>query len=222
MADNGGEPRGRLAIGRQYTYVRAQESIGETRTKGYVMDNQTTAGESGPQGQIQPGMAIIDVYGHRVGHVSDEGVQGQYVVMHKGLIWSRDVFIPLGTVRAVDEEGIHLALTRKEVEDLASANPPGAEEATYVEHETGGWSGLGEVDLDTGVRAGDKNSAHPDAVANFPDGNDAVGALTDTGVPTGLPFRSRLKRAEEDVSGAEGATESPAQDTQDTQDTMNR
>jgi hypothetical protein len=58
----------------------------------------------------------------------------------------------------------------------------------------GGWSDLGEVDLNTGVPAAGPVDPAAQQNASFPDGNNVVGTVSDTGVPTGLPFRSALKR----------------------------
>lgn len=87
--------------------------------------------------RISPGMPIYDVAGEKVGKVSEYGVQEPHLIMHKGRIFSRDVNIPLHDVQRVDATGVHLDLTRKEVHGLGM----------------GGWTELGDVDLNTGVPA---------------------------------------------------------------------
>jgi hypothetical protein len=71
---------------------------------------------------------------------------------------------------------------------------PGNEQPQQERTHYGSWSDLGEVDLNTGVPAA--GPVDPAAVQNasFPDGNNVVGSISDTGVPTGLPFKSALKR----------------------------
>lgn len=57
-----------------------------------------------------------------------------------------------------------------------------------------GWSDLGDVDLDTGIPAAGPVDGEDYSAASFPDGNNAAGTVSDTGVPTGLPFPSALQR----------------------------
>ena len=72
---------------------------------------------------------------------------------------------------------------------------PGNEQLPQQErHRRGGWSDLGEVDLNTGVPAAGPVDPAAQQNASFPDGNNVVGTVSDTGVPTGLPFKSALKR----------------------------
>jgi len=66
-----------------------------------------------------------------------------------------------------------------------------------------GWSDLGDVDLDTGMPAAGPVDGEDYSAASFPDGNNAVGTLSDTGVPTGLPFPSALQRRMQGPNGRE-------------------
>jgi hypothetical protein len=71
---------------------------------------------------------------------------------------------------------------------------PGNEQLQQERRHRGGWSDLGEVDLNTGVPAAGPADPTAQQSASFPDGNNVVGTVSDTGVPTGLPFKSALKR----------------------------
>ena len=71
---------------------------------------------------------------------------------------------------------------------------PGNEQPQQKRRHRGGWSDLGEVDLNTGVPAAGPADPTAQQSASFPDGNNVVGTVSDTGVPTGLPFESALKR----------------------------
>lgn len=70
----------------------------------------------------------------------------------------------------------------------------GNEQPPQERRRRGGWSDLGEVDLNTGVPAAGPVDPAAQQNASFPDGNNVVGTISDTGVPTGLPFKSALKR----------------------------
>jgi hypothetical protein len=71
---------------------------------------------------------------------------------------------------------------------------PGNEQLQQERPRRGGWSDLGEADLNTGVPAAGPVDPAAQQNASFPDGNNVVGSASDTGVPTGLPFKSALKR----------------------------
>src|SRR5260221_4076020 len=71
---------------------------------------------------------------------------------------------------------------------------PGNEQPQQERPRRGGWSDLGEVDLNTGVPAAGPVDPAAQQNASFPDGNNVVGSVSDTGVPPGLPFQNALKR----------------------------
>jgi hypothetical protein len=85
------------------------------------------------------GLPIYDNQGKQLGSVSSLGVLGNYLVMSKRALFRSDVSIPLSAIRSSDAQGVYLNRTRAEIHDLT----------------LGGWSSLGNVDLNTGVHAGD-------------------------------------------------------------------
>jgi hypothetical protein len=85
------------------------------------------------------GLPIYDRQGNQLGTVSSLGVHGNYLVMSKRALFRNDVSIPLSTIQSSDAQGVYLNRTREEIHNLT----------------LGGWSSLGNVDINTGVHAGD-------------------------------------------------------------------
>ncbi len=149
---------------------------------------------SGPDAQwkgrdIPAGTPMFDRNGHKVGEVSSKGWQGDQLVMHKGHLFARDVYIPGEVVQRVDESGVHLKLTHEEVSDIAR----------------GSWSNLDDRDLITGVPA----ETDLGFVPNFPDGNNVVGTRTAIDVPTGLPHDDELTPQPDTTETASSAPATP-------------
>jgi hypothetical protein len=85
------------------------------------------------------GLPIYDNQGKQLGTVSSLGVQGSYLVMSKRALFRNDVSLPLSAIQSSDAQGVYLNRTREEIHNLT----------------LGGWSSLGNVDINTGVHAGD-------------------------------------------------------------------
>ena len=83
------------------------------------------------------GLPVYDRNGEQLGVVSASGVQGQYLVMTEGRLVQRDVNVPISAIARRDPQGVYLNRTKQEIENLT----------------LGGWSSLGDVDLDTGEPA---------------------------------------------------------------------
>jgi hypothetical protein len=83
------------------------------------------------------GTPIYDCNGEELGVVSSAGRQEQYLIMKEGRLFHRDVAVPASAIARGDAGGVYLNRTREEIHDLT----------------LGGWSSLGNVDLDTGKPA---------------------------------------------------------------------
>jgi hypothetical protein len=94
----------------------------------------TTNGPAQQPLDFTAGLPVYDCNGEQLGVVSADGVQEQYLVMTKGHLFHRDVNVPVSAIARSDDQGVYLSRTKQEIEDLT----------------LGGWSSLGEVDLDTG------------------------------------------------------------------------
>jgi hypothetical protein len=99
------------------------------------------------------GMPIYDCHGEELGVVSTAGLQEQYLIMTEGRLFHRDVPVPASAIARSDASGIYLNRTREEIHDLT----------------LGGWSSLGDVDLNTGMPAGGGPAGADSAAGTGPD-----------------------------------------------------
>lgn len=116
---------------------------------------------------LPSGLPVYDVNGKVVGKTGGQPNLADGLALHRGTLLHQHATIPLHMVQRIETDGVYLNRTHQEIEDLAR----------------GGWSNLGERDLVTGVPAGQDVGIMP----TFPDGNNAAGASTSTGITTGLP-----------------------------------
>ena len=80
------------------------------------------------------GTPIYALGGEKLGLVGKDGVLGMYLIMQEGRFFRRDVSVPVSAIDRMDAHGVYLNRTRSEIRDLT----------------LGGWSSLGNSDLNTG------------------------------------------------------------------------
>lgn len=117
-----------------------------------MLDN--TMNSSGMQGNLagQPileGTTVYDAGGEKVGTVSDHNVQGGYVVVHKGWLFPKDVYVPLNAIGRTDADGVYLNMYKDDLKNQNWDTPPvgatmASDTGTYAD------SGMG-AGLNTGM-----------------------------------------------------------------------
>lgn len=65
--------------------------------------------------QLTEGTPVYDVNGNKVGTVNEQGVQGDNLVLQKGLFFPHDYYVPLRAIMHVDADGIYLNVTKDDV-----------------------------------------------------------------------------------------------------------
>ena len=133
---------------------------------------------NGPATEVRDfpeGLPIYDSQDKELGTVSALGVQSTYLLMRTGRFLHHNVSIPLSAIQRSDGQGIYLNRTRQEIHNLT----------------LGGWSSLGNVDLNTGVRAGEDLDASPDPLPIVGSDPDVAGAPAAKSEPTAAPPGSR-------------------------------
>jgi uncharacterized protein (TIGR02271 family) len=83
--------------------------------------------------QFVPGAPIFDTAGEKVGSVSEHTVQGAYVVMHKGWLFPKDIYIPLSAVERADADGVYLRVYKDDISDQQTVTVPVRREEVPVE-----------------------------------------------------------------------------------------
>ena len=77
-----------------------------------MSNNQSMSGTQ----QFAEGTAVYDAGGEKIGAVSEHNVQGQYLVLHKGM-FRKDIYVPVSAVQRNDTDGIYLTVYK---DDLAN------------------------------------------------------------------------------------------------------
>ncbi len=88
-----------------------------------MLDNQGQLGDFANQ-QIMEGAPVYDVNGDRVGEVSDRGLQRNALIVHKGLIFPKDLYIPLSAIRGRDADGVYLNVAKDDINSHNWDQPP--------------------------------------------------------------------------------------------------
>jgi hypothetical protein len=77
---------------------------------------------------ISGGSDVFGSDGEKVGSVAD--IQGDYVVVSKGFFFPTDYYIPTSEIGNVDDDGVHLNLTRDEALNTDWGSVPGTTTVT--------------------------------------------------------------------------------------------
>src|SRR5438309_4837798 len=70
------------------------------------------------------GMPVYDAAGERLGALHEYYVPGGYLVVQKGFLFHKDLYIPVNAVGRSDADGIYLQLYKDDLEDGHYDNPP--------------------------------------------------------------------------------------------------
>jgi hypothetical protein len=75
-------------------------------------------------GQIRSGTTVFDQTGAKIGTVDVVDQQSKYLVVCKGLIFHKDVYVPMATIESVAEDGVFLSVTKQTLDDDRFSVPP--------------------------------------------------------------------------------------------------
>jgi hypothetical protein len=73
--------------------------------------------------RIEEGTDVIGTCGHKVGEVMD--IQGDYLVVEKGFFNPCDLYVPKSAIASKDKHGLHLNMSKHDVEDAGWDCEPG-------------------------------------------------------------------------------------------------
>lgn len=92
--------------------------------KGRIMlDNQGNQSNFADQ-QILEGTPVFDVNGDKVGEVSDRGLQRNALIVHKGLIFPKELYVPLSAIRGRNADGVFLNVAKSDINSQNWDQPP--------------------------------------------------------------------------------------------------
>ena len=87
-----------------------------------MLDNQGHMRDFADQ-QIMEGTPVYDVNGDKVGEVSDRGLQRQALIVHKGLIFPKDLYIPINAIRGRNADGVYLNVAKNDINSQNWSQP---------------------------------------------------------------------------------------------------
>lgn len=76
------------------------------------------------QPQLVEGMPVYDMNGDKVGTISEHNPQPGCLVIHKGILFPKDLYIPLNAIQRSDADGVYLSLAKDDLSDDRYSNPP--------------------------------------------------------------------------------------------------
>jgi hypothetical protein len=74
--------------------------------------------------QFAEGTPVLDAGGGKVGTISEYNTLGGYIVVQKGLLFPKDLYIPFGAIEGKFEDGIHLKLYQDDIKRQDWGAPP--------------------------------------------------------------------------------------------------
>ena len=76
--------------------------------------------------QFIEGEPVFDAAGDKIGAIHEYNAQEGYIVVQKGWLFPKDLYIPVDTVQRNDAEGIYLSLHKDDLDQHAYDEPPAA------------------------------------------------------------------------------------------------
>lgn len=122
-----------------------------------MLDNTTN--NPGMQGNlagqsILEGTSVYDAGGDKVGTVSEHNARGGYLVVHKGWLFPKDVYVPLNAISRTDADGVYLNMYKDDLQNQNWDTPPAGAGMAGSDTGTYAGSGMGAGTMDTGMNTG--------------------------------------------------------------------
>lgn len=76
------------------------------------------------QPSITPGTDVYDNNGDKVGSVQQYDPQAGYMLIQKGVLFTKDLYIPVSAIERTTTDGIRLTLSKDDLKEDRYAAPP--------------------------------------------------------------------------------------------------
>lgn len=74
--------------------------------------------------QAEPGTLVYDADGRWVGIVSLRNPHGEYLVVQRGRLFPRDLYLPTTAIAVIDHAGVGLNLSKHDLRQRSYSHPP--------------------------------------------------------------------------------------------------
>lgn len=85
--------------------------------------------QRGTNASIAPGTDVYDVNGDKVGSVQQFMPQANCLLVEKGMLFKKDVYIPVSAIASTGVDGVRINLSKDDLKDTRYASPPTATSA---------------------------------------------------------------------------------------------
>lgn len=109
------------------TYVVHLEglAVGQPDMKeNYVPMDRDMMNQEGWKLSIMPGATVYDVNGDKVGTAQQYNPELDCLVVEKGILFTKDIYVPASTIESSDANGIRVSLSKDELKDERYTQPP--------------------------------------------------------------------------------------------------
>ena len=85
--------------------------------------------QGGGNASIAPGTDVYDVNGDKVGSVQQFMPQANCLLVEKGMLFKKDVYIPISAIASTGVDGVRINLSKDDLKNDRYASPPTATSA---------------------------------------------------------------------------------------------
>jgi len=89
-----------------------------------MQTNRNAPNDAMNQQVVMDGMTVYDSTGAKIGSVDEYNAQGNYIAVRKGLIFTRDIYIPSSAITRTDQDGVYLNMTKDDLNGDTYKSPP--------------------------------------------------------------------------------------------------
>lgn len=88
------------------------------------MDTNSDMYNTSGQVPISPGTDVYDANGEKVGTVKQYNPQASYMVLEKGMLFKKDLYVPVSAIDRTTTDGIRLSLFKDDLKADRFTAPP--------------------------------------------------------------------------------------------------
>jgi uncharacterized protein (TIGR02271 family) len=107
----------------------------ETKGLRAMLDNQDQPQTSSEKGEapIVSGTPVFDVAGEKLGDVSEPDAGTGYLIVHKGFLFPKDIYVPESAIARKTTDGVFLNLDKRQIQDQGWSQPPTSASAGWTD-----------------------------------------------------------------------------------------
>jgi uncharacterized protein (TIGR02271 family) len=107
----------------------------ETKGLRAMLDNQDQPQTSSEKGEVPivSGTPVFDAAGEKLGDVSEPDAGTGYLIVHKGFLFPKDIYVPESAIARKTTDGVFLNLDKRQIQDQGWSQPPTSASAGWTD-----------------------------------------------------------------------------------------